>query len=78
MIIYNFRYRGPYEYDKYVNNILQFYNEVRAVEREITADNTDKRTIEKQVKELDDVIKSLTGENCCLQQLFLISEQIGG
>ena len=28
MIHYNMRYRGPYEYEKFVLNILQFTNEV--------------------------------------------------
>jgi len=73
MILYNFRYRGPYEYDKYVNNILQFYNEVRLGEK-LISDNI----VNEQVKELDTVIKNLTDEGCILQQLFLISEQIGG
>lgn len=29
MIIYNMPYRGPFEYDKFCLNILQFYNEVQ-------------------------------------------------
>lgn len=28
MIYYNMRYRGPYEYEKFILNILQFSNEV--------------------------------------------------
>ena len=28
MIFYNCRYRGPYEYDKYVLNVLQYSNMV--------------------------------------------------
>lgn len=28
MITYNFRHRGPYEYDKFILNIFQFHNEV--------------------------------------------------
>ena len=28
MIFYNFRYRGPYEYDKYVLNVFQYSNMV--------------------------------------------------
>ena len=28
MIFYNFRYRGPYKYDKYVLNVLQYSNMV--------------------------------------------------
>ena len=26
MIFYNFRYRGPYEYDKFILNTMQYYN----------------------------------------------------
>lgn len=32
MIRYNMRYRGPYEYDKFVLNILQLYNAVNLAE----------------------------------------------
>lgn len=31
MIVYNMRYRGPLEYDKFVLNTLQFHNEVNGV-----------------------------------------------
>lgn len=32
MIYYNFCFRGPYEYDKFILNYLQFSNEVRFLE----------------------------------------------
>lgn len=32
MILYNMRERGPYEYDKFVLNILQLYNAVNLAE----------------------------------------------
>jgi uncharacterized protein YozE (UPF0346 family) len=28
MIVYNMRYRGPLEYDKFALNVLQFHNDV--------------------------------------------------
>lgn len=28
MIVYNMRYRGPLEYDKFILNALQFHNEI--------------------------------------------------
>ena len=34
MIVYNFPYRGPYEYDKFVLNYLQLHNEVSFLETE--------------------------------------------
>lgn len=35
MITYNMRYRGPYEYDKFVLNIFQFLNQVKDIENEL-------------------------------------------
>lgn len=35
MIYYNFCFRGPYEYDKFVLNYLQFSNEVRFLESDL-------------------------------------------
>ena len=32
MILYNMRERGPYEYDKFVLNILQLYNAINLAE----------------------------------------------
>lgn len=29
MILYNMRYRGPYEYDKFILNVMQFANETK-------------------------------------------------
>lgn len=31
MITYNMRYRGPYEYDKFILNMMQFHNEINAM-----------------------------------------------
>lgn len=31
MIIYNLRYRGPYEYDKVILNVLQYHNTIHEV-----------------------------------------------
>lgn len=76
MILYNYRYRGPYEYDKFVNNILQFFNETKLLEDKFFKQEYSQ--IQERFTELDDLINSLTGEHCRLQQQFLISEQIGG
>ena len=32
MILYNVRHRGPYEYDKFVLNIFQLYNDIAMLE----------------------------------------------
>lgn len=31
MITYNIRYRGPFEYEKFVLNIMQHYNETKEI-----------------------------------------------
>lgn len=76
MILYNYRYRGPYEYDKFVNNILQFFNEAKLLESKLVKSNYGQ--LRQEIEELNDIIDILTGENCNLQQQLLISEQIGG
>lgn len=76
MILYNYRYRGPYEYDKFVNNILQFFNEAKLLESKLV--KSDYGQLQQEIEELNDIIDILTGENCNLQQQLLISEQIGG
>lgn len=85
MILYNYRYRGPYEYDKFVNNILQFSNEVKRLETKLL--NSDYGQLKITLTNLDQLIgigkpsaeaKSMTGEDCLLQQQLLLLEQIGG
>jgi hypothetical protein len=44
MILYNMRYRGPFEYDKFALNTLQFHNEVYSIllgETDDTEENID-------------------------------------
>ena len=35
MILYNMRYRGPYEYDKFVLNTMQYMNEAKRLGGEL-------------------------------------------
>lgn len=76
MILYNYRYRGPYEYDKFVNNTLQFFNEVKLLENKLL--KKEYSQLQERFEELNSLIDNLTGENCRLQQQLLISEQVGG
>lgn len=41
MIIYNMRYRGPYEYDKLILNVLQYHNEVMDLVHEMKEKGND-------------------------------------
>lgn len=56
MILYNMRHRGPYEYDKFVLNILQIYNGINLAETNEMYDNAQKRdslkAIENSINEI--------------------------
>lgn len=41
MIVYNMRYRGPYEYDKLVLNVLQYHNDVMDLVHEMKEKGSD-------------------------------------
>ena len=38
MINYNMRYRGPYEYDKFILNVFQYSNAIYDFENDLTSD----------------------------------------
>lgn len=40
MINYNMRYRGPYEYDKFVLNVFQYSNAIYDFENDLTENST--------------------------------------
>lgn len=77
MIHYNMRYRGPYEYDKFILNILQYSNDANDFIDDIN--NLDSY---KTIKELYDTINTLynksTGKNGtsenCYKQLIMFKE----
>lgn len=58
MIHYNMRYRGPYEYEKFLLNILQFSNEV-------TDFMTDAEKVEsyKTLKSIEEEVNKLFDES---------------
>lgn len=49
-ILYNMRYRGPYEYDKFTLNIFQTSNEVRSLLKKIKREKED--LVEKKEEEI--------------------------
>lgn len=56
MIIYNMRERGPYEYDKFVLNILQLHNAVNLAELNEMVDATNNK---ESLKSMNDIIDNL-------------------
>lgn len=57
MITYNMRYRGPYEYDKFALNILQYINLVKDISSSINknAENNLVSKSEKLTKYIDNI-----------------------
>lgn len=68
MIVYNMRYRGPYEYDKFILNVFQFHNEMIDLEKAVNSDNTSLASNEKLLDKLEK-----SAENIC-DQLVMIRE----
>lgn len=57
MITYNMRYRGPYEYDKFALNILQYINLVKDISSSVNknAENNLVSKSEKLAKYIDNI-----------------------
>lgn len=57
MITYNMRYRGPYEYDKFALNILQYINLVKDITNSVNknAENNLISKSEKLTKYIDNI-----------------------
>lgn len=74
MILYNIRYRGPYEYDKFILNIFQLNNEIKRLQKEFN-DTSLSQLLLKQ-KELNDIFNELTKEDNELDKLLSIKERL--
>lgn len=74
MIRYNYRYRGPYEYDKFILNTLQLYNEVDRLESELGTGSYGE--LQNNLKELNSIIDNMASTSCNLCKLLEITEQL--
>lgn len=64
MILYNMRYRGAYEYDKFTLNILQIANAVSLSEmHELNENASSKEALLAIQKEINEVYKTLLGSD---------------
>lgn len=70
MIKYNFRYRGPFEYDKFVLNILQFSNEVKYLCEAI--ENGDLNLLNEKNNNMNKLFDQLTREDGFMQQMLAL------
>ena len=69
MILYNMRYRGPYEYDKTVLNVFQFHNEILSMTKELEEQN------EHNIKLIQDKIETLFQELDSFSNRILIARE---
>ena len=70
MIKYNLRYRGPFEYDKLILNILQFSNEVKLLKNNLNA--TGKDSLDEYYADVDNIYNVLVSENNIMSELLKI------
>ena len=73
MILYNMRYRGPFEYDKFVLNIFQIHNEIRMLVRKFS-ENEEDNLIDVS-KDIDQIYESLTNENNSGMKILLMEHE---
>lgn len=74
MILYNMRYRGPFEYDKFVLNIFQISNETKSLTKKFNSNEID--SIKKICTLINDKYEKLTQENSDSMKLLLIEHML--
>ena len=60
MIYYNMRYRGPYEYDKFTLNILNYINYVNDYIYDMNNTSEEFDTLKKMQDEIDNAFEVMT------------------
>lgn len=73
MIKYNLRYRGPFEYDKFVLNILQFSNEVRSLRKNV--EKNEAELLYQEGSQIDTLFNELTDEDGLMDRLHRLKER---
>lgn len=68
MIVYNNRYRGPIEYDKFILNILQFSNETNLILVNEFYESKSQSTLKAFKENIDDLFQKQLNQS---EQLFL-------
>ena len=62
MIIYNMRYRGPYEYDKLVLNVFQFHNLVLKVKKAMEMGDGKLESYTEKIKQMNKSIAAVSDQ----------------
>lgn len=64
MILYNMRYRGAYEYDKFVLNTMQYHNEVNEMlTKELLSGNTNYSSMLEMQQDIENLYKVVVGNS---------------
>lgn len=74
MIKYNLRYRGPFEYDKFILSILQYSNEVKYLQSSIQ--DGELNLLSSDNNDLDALFNKLTKENGLMQKILQLSMRV--
>ena len=74
MILYNMRYRGAFEYDKFVLNIFQISNEAKSLTKKFNSNEMS--NIKKLCALINDKYERLTQENNDSMKLLLVEHML--
>lgn len=63
------RYRGPYEYEKFILNVYQFHNEMLDIENSISDKNSENfSSAANKLDEVSEQIKTLSDKLCIIKE----------
>jgi hypothetical protein len=74
MILYNIRYRGPYEYEKFILNVFQTSNEIKRISGELS--DTNYKDLRQQLDQVNEYLNQVTGEDCIAQKVLMTRLQV--
>ena len=69
MIFYNMRYRGPYEYDKFILNIFQYCNLINDIKND-TEESSSFKSLKDIQTEVDMLFENIIGINGFSEQIY--------
>lgn len=69
MIVYNMRYRGPYEYEKFVLNILQYKNIIDDIANDMN-DVELWTTLKELNNNVDSIFNKVIGDNGLSEKIY--------
>ena len=73
MILYNLRYRGPYEYDKYMLNAMQLANQTRSALKNLGDGSI--ASFSESAKKLNEIYEELSSPDGLPVQALLLSRR---